>query len=223
MFEGLRNFWNGITGVTAANNAADAQRLGISNAQNYLGQAAGAYDPYAAAGQNALQAQQNLLGLGGADAQADVVSGIQSSPLFQSLVAQGENSLLQNAAATGGLRGGNTSAALAQFAPQMLNQQIMQQYQNLGGLSNMGFGAAQGQAGVYGQQAGLAQSLGNVNASNQLANYNLQRGFVGDIANFGLNLGSTLMGLPPMAGITGGNPTMAPSATGRPFGSPGVF
>ena len=177
------DLWNDITGVTASNTAAAAQQTGIANAQAQL-------DPYTSGGADAQQAQLAMTGALGPEAQQQAISGIQSSPMFQGLVAQGEDSILQNAAATGGLRGGNTQGMLAQFAPQMLNQMIQQRFQNLGSLSNRGLAASQ-------QTAGLAVDSGNVAASNALGNYNLQRGFVTDIAGAGLSL----LGLPGAAGI----------------------
>jgi hypothetical protein len=186
LFSGIGRLWNNITGVTAANTAADAQRQGITDAQNML-------SPYSNAGQNAIGAQADLMGANGPEAQAAAVNQIQNNPMFQSMLQQGETSMLQNAAATGGLRGGNTQAALAQFAPQMLNQQIQQRFQNLGGIAGMGLAGTQ-------QSAALAQDLGNVNASNAMANYNLQRGFIGDAAGFGMNIASMVAGMPPMFG-----------------------
>lgn len=118
----------------------------------------------------ALQDQQTLLGMNGADAQGQAISGIENSPYFSGLVKQGENAILQNASATGGLRGGNTQAALAQFRPNMLSAAIDQQYQRLGGLVSLGQNAAAG-VGNAGQnfansssqllqQAGAAQAGG---------------------------------------------------------------
>jgi len=75
------------------------------------------------------------------------------------MVRQGENALLQNASATGGLRGGNVQSALAQYRPQILSDLINQQYGRLGGLSQMGQAAAGGQA-VAGQS--MASNVGNL-------------------------------------------------------------
>jgi hypothetical protein len=208
LFSGIGRLWNNITGVTAANTAADAQRQGITDAQNML-------SPYSNAGQNAIGAQADLMGANGPEAQAAAVNQIQNNPMFQSMLQQGETSMLQNAAATGGLRGGNTQAALAQFAPQMLNQQIQQRFQNLGGIAGMGLAGTQ-------QSAALAQDLGNVNASNAMANYNLQRGFIGDAAGFGMNIASMVAGMPPMfggGGGGGGSPSFFPNQS--PMASPG--
>jgi hypothetical protein len=163
-----------VTGVTASNAAAEAQQTGITNAQAQL-------DPYTSAGADASQAQAALMGALGPEAQQAAMAELEGSPMFQGMVAQGEDAILQNASATGGLRGGNTQAALAQFRPQMLNQAIQQRFQNLGGIAGRGLAAAQ-------QGAGLATQGGNVAASNQLANYDLNRRFVTDVAGAGLKL-----------------------------------
>ena len=115
--------------------------------------------PYVQAGTGSLQGQQALLGLLGPEAQQQAYSGIELSPIFQSMVQQGEAGILANASATGGLRGGNIQAALGQFRPQMLQSMIQNQYQNLAGLTSLGQAAAAGQAG-YGQQT--ASNIGNL-------------------------------------------------------------
>jgi hypothetical protein len=100
--------------------------------------------PYVTAGTGALSAQQDLLGLNGTGAQQTAISGIQSSPQFTALQQSGQNAILANASATGGLRGGNVQSALGQFSPQLLAQMIQQQYSNLGGLTSIGQNAAAG-------------------------------------------------------------------------------
>lgn len=96
----------------------------------------------AAAEKEAWQAQPNVVnpyaGMTGEQAQAAAIERISSSPLLQELMSQGEQGILQQAAATGGLRGGNVQAALAQFRPQMLQQEIERQYARLGGLAGTG-------------------------------------------------------------------------------------
>ena len=66
---------------------------------------------------------------------------------------------MANAAATGGLRGGNTQRALAQFRPALLSQLINQRYEQLGGLSGQGL-----QAAGQGAQSSLAgaQLIGDI-------------------------------------------------------------
>jgi hypothetical protein len=115
--------------------------------------------PYMQAGTGALNHQLDLAGVNGPDAQAAAVQAIQAGPQFSSMLKQGENSILANASATGGLRGGNTQAALAQFSPQLLAQLVEQQYSRYGGLAGNGQSAASG-LGQIG--AGAANSISNL-------------------------------------------------------------
>ena len=155
--------------------------------------AVGGLDPYAAAGAPALAQQQALLGLRGPQAQQASISAIEQSPAFQAQVRQGEEAILQSASATGGLRGGNVQAALAQFRPQMLQREIDLQYGRLGGMTALGQGTTQNlaQLGLTSTQnlAGLGQS-----SYQNLANMGLttaqnlaQMGFTGaqNLANIG--------------------------------------
>lgn len=124
--------------------------------------------PYMNAGVEGLQGQRDLLGLGlGAPgAQEAAIQKIAQGDQFKALTAEGENAILQNASATGGLRGGNTQGTLAQFRPQLLNQLIEQQYNRLGGLTSLGQNAAAGvgNAGIATGQ-GIARSFGDIGAA----------------------------------------------------------
>jgi hypothetical protein len=99
--------------------------------------------------------------------QQQAIQGIEQGPLFQQLAQQGENAMLQNASATGGLRGGNIQGALAQYRPNMLNQLIEQQYAKLAGLTTLGASTSQnllglGQASAAGTAAAGQQSATNL-------------------------------------------------------------
>lgn len=132
----------------AASDASDAQ-VAASNAdiaqRNKQFEAVQALlKPYVDAGTGALGQQKDLIGLNGAAPQQTAITALKSSPFFTSMLKTGENSILANASATGGLRGGNTQDALAQFSPALLAQTIQQQYANLGGLTAVGQNAAAG-------------------------------------------------------------------------------
>jgi hypothetical protein len=81
-------------------------------------------------------------GISADQAQQDAINSIKTGSQFEELSRQGEYGILSNAAATGGLRGGNTQGALAQFRPAMLQQLIDKQLADLSGISTMGGNAA---------------------------------------------------------------------------------
>lgn len=158
--------------------------------------------PYAAAGAPALEQQQALLGLRGPEAQQAAIAGIEGGAGYQAQVRAGEEALLQRASATGGLRGGNIQAALAQFRPQMLQQAIEGQYGRLGGLAGVGLGVTEqlyrgGQASATGQ-ASQAQATG-ANVANLLGQQGAARagGQLAGAAPFAnlLNLPGQLAGI----------------------------
>ena len=106
------------------------------------------------------------LGLSGPEAQAAYVRQQEQSPIFQALASQGEEAMLQQASATGGLRGGNIQGALAQFRPSLLNQFLERQYTNLGGLTSLGQQSAAGIGTAGMQSAGsISELLGQAGAA----------------------------------------------------------
>jgi hypothetical protein len=121
----------------AAQGGIDEQRRQFEAVQRLM-------QPYKEAGASALAQQQALLGMVSPEAQQQAINALQSGPQFQALQQQGENAILQNASATGGLRGGNVQGALAQFRPALLSGLIDQQYSRLGGLASLGQNAAAG-------------------------------------------------------------------------------
>lgn len=137
--------------------------------------AIGGLAPYAEAGQPALEQQQALLGLRGPEAQRQAIAGIEQGAGFQSQVRQGEEALLQRASATGGLRGGNIQAALAQFRPQMLQQEIESQYGRLGGLTALGQTTQQNIA-TMGQASAAGQASAGLKTGADIAGLLGQRG-----------------------------------------------
>ena len=118
-------------------------------------------------------------GQSGAQIQQSAIDQLKASPLYQSLFHNGQETVLNNAAATGGLRGGNTQSSLANFGADTLAQVIQQQIANLGQV------AGQGQAG--------ANSLGNLGAasSGNISNLLAQNGQAqsgGILASSGANI-----------------------------------
>mgnify|MGYP000644475937 CR=1 FL=1 len=140
----------------AAQGAADAQtqaaQMGVEEQRRQFDAIQELLSPYVSAGAQGLSGQQNLLGLNGNQQQIDAINNIKNSGQFQEFNRQGQDAILQNAAATGGLRGGNVQGALAQFSPQLLQNMIQQQYANFGGLSTLGQNSA-AMTGTAGQNS----------------------------------------------------------------------
>ena len=163
---------------TAANAQTQSSAAGIAEQRRQFDSIRELLKPYVDAGSGALGGQKDLLGLNGGNAQKAAISGIESGPEMKAYMEQGENAILQNASATGGLRGGNVQAALAKFRPQLLNQLIQQRFQNLGGITSIGQNAAAGtgNAGMNSanQITNLLQQQGAAQAGAALASGNAQ-------------------------------------------------
>lgn len=201
---------------SAASDAAAAQsesaRLGIEEQRRQFEAVQKLLAPYSAAGEKALTAQGALIGLGGNDAQSQAIQALKLSPEFAALSQAGQEAILQNASATGGLRGGNTQAALAQFQPQLLAQLIDRQYGRLGGITSIGQNAAAG-VGNAGMSTGrdiaqLLQSQGAAQAGAALAGGKAQAGLLGQLAGLAgsFDIGSMFGGGSPAVNLGSSNP-----------------
>lgn len=176
---------------------------------------------YAQAGAPALEQQQALIGLRGPEAQRAAIAGIEGGQQFKAMSQQVENALLQNASATGGLRGGNIQGALAQFRPQLLSSLIDQQYGRLGGLAATGGTVAQNLASsglsATGELAriGQASAAGVGTAGTQTgANIAYLLGNQGAATAGGIMGQSQAFNFPGMFGtIARGLPTFAPAVS----------
>lgn len=170
----------------AADRAAGAQTeaaaAGIAEQRRQFDRVQKLLGPYAQVGEQALGRQADIAGLSGPEAQQRFISGIEGSPIFQSVARQGEEAILQSSSATGGLRGGNVQGALAQFRPQLLNQFIDKEYGRLAGLTSIGQNAAAGVGnvgqnvanqvtGLYGQQGQAAATGALAQGQRQVDQY----------------------------------------------------
>lgn len=164
----------------AAGQIEDQQRAAMAEQEKRLEQIKTMLSPWTSAGTTALEAQKQLLGLGTPEQQAAEIGKIEKSPFFQSLAKQSENAILQNASATGGLRGGNVESALLQFRPSLLQQLVNERISQFGGLSangqnatnllaqatqNVGNQNAQSFSGIGAAQAGASTAQGAANSS----------------------------------------------------------
>ena len=160
---------------SAANAQTAASDASIAEQRRQFDLSQQLVQPYVNAGVGALGQQQNLMGLNGTSAQQAAINNLQNSPFLQSMYKQAENALLQNASATGGLRGGNIQGALADNRMNMLNTAYTNQLQNLGNLVTLG----QNSATNTGTNAmAMANNISNLNTNigQAQAGYALARG-----------------------------------------------
>ena len=212
----------GVVQSRSASKAAGAQTAaadaGIAEQRRQFDQVRELLKPYVDAGTGALQGQLDLAGLGGAEAQQAALQAIEGGQEFQAITQQGENAILQNASATGGLRGGNTQAALAQFRPQVLSGLIDKQYGRLGGLAATGQASAAG-VGAAGMQTGtnvsnLLQQQGAAQAGGALASGQAIGNVFGQIGQYAGAIGSGIVAN-PFSGSAAPKTSIRPMA--RPF------
>lgn len=123
---------------------------------------------YTAAGPQAFERQLALAGLAGPQAQQAAIAQVQAQPRFGALTRAGEEAILANASATGGLRGGNTQNALARFRSDLLSQEIEREYARLGGLTAFGQGVSQNLAQL-GQASGAGTGAAAMQAGQSIA------------------------------------------------------
>lgn len=169
----------------AAESGADAQlestAMSIDFQERQLEEARELLSPWVEGGGDALALQKDLAGIGGTTSghsrrrQQAAIANIYQSPEFRSLTRSGEEAILQNASATGGLRGGNVQEALREFRPQLLNQLIQQRFNQLGSISASGQASAAGQAQL-GQNTANAVSGALSQQGQALANMYTQQG-----------------------------------------------
>jgi len=144
----------------AAKEAADAQAraAGFASAeqQSQFQITQEQVRPFREAGVQALEQQQALLGLSGQEAQQEAFATFESSPGQQFLRERGEQTLLRNQAAIGGLGGGNVRYELQREGIGFAQQDLQNQLARLASIAGQGQAATQN-VGQFG-----AQTTGNV-------------------------------------------------------------
>lgn len=116
-------------------------------------------NPFVQAGRQSLAQQMSLIGLNGTGQQQTAMDALLTSPEYTTGIRQGEEAILQNAAATGGLRGGNTQNSLANFRTDLLGTVFNNQFNRLGGFTSLGQNAA---AGVGNAGLSVANNIGSL-------------------------------------------------------------
>lgn len=217
---GLFSFVAGLLGAgsqkkaitQATHDQVDAYNRGIDETRRQFDVTNQNFAPYREIGVRGLAGLGDLTGVNGAPQQQTAIDALKASPFYQTLFRTGEENVLQTAAATGGLRGGNTQRGLADFGADTLMQTIQQQLASLGGLANLGESAT-AQTGAFGADASAAitkllGSIGGANASGALAKGGINAGMWNSAGSFLDNAVSSFLpgggGLKSILGGKGG-------------------
>ncbi len=209
---GLFSFAAGLLGGSAQKKASkkasaamvDAMNRGIDTQNAFNQQTRQDYMPYTAAGAGAVD-QLSELTNGGMSADA-LSARVMSDPLYASLFGNGQEALLQNASATGGIRGGNTQRGLADFGADTMAKVYQQILSNLGSVANLGLGA-QGQVTGVGQNTtntvtNLLGQQGQTRAQDYLTRGGISAQMFNSAGGFLDNIMSSFLPIPGAGGIT---------------------
>lgn len=174
---------------TARNDILGARNLSEAALTSGTEGAIGRFDPYANYGTSAAKLEADLTGVNGPEAQAAAFKAYKESPGQEYLRNQMEQSLLRNAAATGGLGSGNVLTALQENAYGLASQDFQQNLANIRSIANTGMTAAENQA-AYQMQGGSNLSNLYQTSGQNLSGLAAQRGesVGGLLSNQGTNL-----------------------------------
>ena len=175
----------------ARDNSAQARAASHRRLQRGTDAAAGGYAPYLESGAGANSILAALSGSMGNGAQGQAFQDFMSSPEQAFLRQQGEQSVIRNSAALGGLGGGNVMKELTRFGTGLASQDFNNHFNRLSSVSDRGFNAAQGNAQVQMNQGNQAAGLANNNANREQAYGNALGGIASDT---GSNIAQVLYG-----------------------------
>lgn len=174
-----------MSGFISQGSGALSQGANSSNAavREMLDKGISYLDPYNKNGQSAQNLQAAYSGALGPEAQKAAFDSYMSSPNLKWLRDQGEESIMNQAAATGGVGGGDVLKELQKFGTGLASQDFQNSFDRLGTLSNQGINAA-------GTMGNLANSAGGQISSNNMNAAQGQAQLAGQGASGAVQLGS---------------------------------
>lgn len=155
----IKDLWDDLTGKTGAEAAGKASGVAAAaelEKLNYLKEINRLPQEYK---EKALTQLASVFGIGGdTSGQQNMINQAKASPLYSEIMGglqSGEESIMRNAAMTGGLRSGNTQGALADYATQLRNKALSESYgQQLSGLAGL--------AGIGTNESGIGNAMSNI-------------------------------------------------------------
>jgi hypothetical protein len=184
-FDPFGIFTGGDAAADAAKSAAKTTAKYQTEALDYLKQKEAIPQKFR---ESALTGLGDIYGLGEAGAQEKFFSGLESSPIYSGIMSgqrAGEESILRNAAATGGLRSGNAQYNLADYNTRLKNDALLSAYNNqvsgLQGLAGLPSMAPQ----IANMTAGVGQTLGQGQVAAAQAQAQGQQNMFGNLMGLG--------------------------------------
>lgn len=186
----------------------DAAMAGLDLNASQFAQTQANMQPAIDAANAATQQQMALTGLSGVDAQQQAFSQFATSPAQQFLQDRAQTNLLQNAAAAGGIGGGNVLSELVQQGVGFASQDFNNQFNRLGSIAGQGNVAA-GNLGQFGAAsantgAGLLQAGGAAQASGLLGTAAANAAGTNQVLGIAGMVGGAMGGGAAGAGAAGG-------------------
>jgi len=174
----------------AERDAAAAREQGIDRAtdeqRRQFDLTRGDLAPAVDAGNLAREEELALLGLRGADAEADALSRFQESPGQAFLRERRERAIMRNSAAVGGLRGGNVLRRLNEEGIAMANLQLGERKDRLRGVASGGDATNINRAAIGSNISGNISNLmarrGDVTAAGKIGSANQIRNSIMRVA-----------------------------------------
>ncbi|MEZ7524005.1 hypothetical protein [Burkholderia vietnamiensis] len=182
----------GYNSINGYQNALTGYQTGIDTYNKNVGQYS-----------STLGQLNNLTGANGTKAQQTAINGLKSNPMYTSAMQLGQQAILANASATGGLRGGNTIASLGYLPGQVLSNVMGSQIGNLGTSLNATSGLLNANTGALNAYANYAGLNGNL--------LSLGENAAAMTGNAGLTTGNNITNLLGQAGAAQAGGTLGTS------------
>lgn len=183
----LESGLNGAVNLLSQGNTAARADInaGLADLNARIASGASALEPFVNRGGQAFDLQMALSGALGPDAQRTAFANYNDSPGQDFLRQRGEQAVLRNASAVGGLGGSRVLQELQRQGVGLAQQDFSNQFDRLGQLSGMGLNSA-------GMKANMIMSGANIagNLTGQMANNSVN--FGNNAANFTFNTGQNL-------------------------------
>lgn len=145
LFSAIGSFFGGKSAKKASKNAEAAQLAYLEKAlgeqQRQFDITRQDYAPLTALLGPSVKGLSDLIGVNGNEAWEAALGRVQDSPTLARIIQNGEDSILANASATGGLRGGDIQRGLADFRGDAFIDELSAEMSRYAGLVGLGSGA----------------------------------------------------------------------------------